>query len=138
MNILNRDFEKLKAPYEQVLADARRRILDHVPQNALLIVLLPNDRRNVDGQALPYMQQTKSNQDFLALGRGHPNVVFIDVNELIQDVSEIGPYYLHYQRVVYIRIFKRIQEIWKARAPQVFSAVPQYCRPAVGAIARIG
>ena len=118
MAILTREFEKVAPPYEGILEQARRIILEQVPeQQALLIVLLPNWRkRNDDGQEVKHWWQWETNEAFRRLGAGQRNVVFIDVSDLIHNINEVGSYYLHYQRVVYLRVFNRILDTWRAFA----------------------
>jgi FkbH-like protein len=111
--ILEREFEPVPPPFERELAEARRLILQSLPDDMLLVVALPNDRHNVGGRPVVHELQRRTNEDFAALGAGRENVAFVAIGDLIRDIGEVGDYYLHYQRVVYIRLYERIGDLWR-------------------------
>ncbi len=102
------DFETLSFDDITMYPDCYHKILSRIPHEAFLIVLLPNRFHNHDGIAVEHIKQTALNQAFRAAAVGHENVAFIEMTDMIANVSEISEQYLHFNRAVYRRVFERI------------------------------
>lgn len=107
---LAENFNDISFEDEGVYLEIYHSILEKIPGNALLVVVLPNYLRNVDGTAVEYSPQLFLNKLFKKAGDNYKNVEFIDMNLLLRSIHEVDrQIYVHYDRAVYRRLFDEIE-----------------------------
>jgi hypothetical protein len=116
----NRIATLAKQYYEKIPSDdltkhmARyKTILDHVPENALLVVLLPNYLENKSGRPEFIAHQAALNELFKAAGKDRPNVRFIEMTSLLETIDDVlEAFHLHFRRAVYRRLYETIEQTY--------------------------
>jgi len=110
---LSLEFDAL--PFEDMAKYAAmyRAILEKIPSRALLIVVLPNRWRNLNGVASEHSVQAALNETFRTVGADYDNVSFIEMTSLIESITEVTEEYLHFNRAVYHRLFEEIGERYR-------------------------
>ncbi|WP_160120334.1 HAD-IIIC family phosphatase [Rhodovarius lipocyclicus] len=134
--LLAREFDQIPFGSIEDFRPHYETILAAVPEDALLVVILPNHRFNLgDGQETDVGPQKALNDAFRAAGAGRPNVAFIESAALIRDIAEVNrDIYLHFERAVYLRLYEAIgacHQAWLAHraAERVRETAPPPARP---------
>ena len=107
---LTADYETIPVDDIGGFADTYKEIIDRVPNNGLLVIVLPNCRHKINGVAVENTIQRRLNIAFSSAAEGLPNVRLVAVEHLVQSIDEIADSYLHFDRAVYHRLYEAIME----------------------------
>lgn len=90
-----------------------RTIIDHAPENALLIIVLPNYLENRNGAPELLTHQATFNELFKAAGKDRPNIRFIETTSLLDSIEDVKEtFHLHFHRKIYHRLYETIERLY--------------------------
>ncbi|HZB90332.1 MAG TPA: HAD-IIIC family phosphatase [Stellaceae bacterium] len=130
VNHLRRNFRHDGVISEALFKENLRVILDRASPDTKVFILLPNDRRNVEGVERVLRSKVEFNTWTRQVAQDFPNVELLDIREFVRSEAEVQGLN-HFDRMVYFRVYEHIMARVRAEGAGERADAAAYDAPAL-------